>query len=57
MKVCNRCGFHPKLGRPRSIDERKVKALRRAKWSVAQISEKLDISRTAVYKVLARKAA
>lgn len=57
MKICPRCKFKPKLGRPRELDDRKVKALRRAKWSVQAIAAKFDVSKTAVYKALARKAA
>lgn len=51
---CPQCGYEPPKGRPKSMDDKKVKKLKAKGWSLAEIAEKFGVTRGAVQAALKR---
>lgn len=51
---CPNCGWSPPKGRPREIDEKKVRRLRKKGLGIREIARELGVSHGAIRKVLAR---
>jgi predicted DNA-binding protein YlxM (UPF0122 family) len=51
---CPNCGYEPLLGRPKKLDDRKIKGLKRKGKSLAEIAEKFGVTRGAVQAALKR---
>jgi transposase len=51
---CPNCGHEPTKGRPKKIDDAKVRKMRKAGKSLAEISKKFDVTRGAVQASLNR---
>lgn len=51
---CPNCGYQPPKGRPKKLDDAKVKKLRAKGLSLAQIAETLDVTRGAVQAAIKR---
>ena len=51
---CPNCGYEPTKGRPKKIDDAKVRKMRKAGKSLAEIAKKFDVTRGAVQASLNR---
>jgi transposase len=52
---CPNCGYEPAKGRPKKLDDKKVKALSKSGKSLADIAKKFGVTRGAVQASLKRK--
>ncbi len=53
---CPKCGHQPTLGRPRLLDDYKVRTLHSCGLSLGEIAKKLRVSKAAVQQSLRRTA-
>lgn len=53
---CPQCGYAPPKGRPKKLDDKKVKALRAKGLSLGQLAEKFGVTRGAIQAALKRPA-
>jgi transposase len=51
---CPQCGYEPPNGRPKKLDDKKVKQLKKAGFSLSQIAKKFGVTRGAVQAALKR---
>lgn len=51
---CPNCGYEPPKGRPKKLDDKKVKALSKKGKSLAEIAAKFKVTRGAVQAALKR---
>jgi len=51
---CPNCGYEPLRGRPKKMDDKKVRKMRKAGNSLAEIADKFGVTRGAVQASLAR---
>lgn len=51
---CPQCGYMPPKGRPKMLDDKKVKKLKASGHSLADIAEKFGVTRGAVQAALKR---
>ncbi len=51
---CPHCGYEPPIGRPKKIDDRKVKKMHKAGKSLAEIADKMGVTRGAIQAALKR---
>jgi len=51
---CPNCGYEPPRGRPKKLNDKKVKELSRKGLSLAEIAEKFGVTRGAVQAALKR---
>lgn len=51
---CPNCGYEPPKGRPKKLDDAKVRKLRKQGKSLAEIAAKLGVTRGAVQAALKR---
>jgi predicted DNA-binding protein YlxM (UPF0122 family) len=52
---CPNCGYEPERGRPKTLDDKKIRKLRIQGKSLAQIAEKFGVTRGAIQASLKRK--
>lgn len=53
---CPMCGYSPRRGRPRTLNDRQVQALIRGGWSITATAKHLKVTRMAIYNVLKRSS-
>lgn len=51
---CPQCGYEPPKGRPKRLDDKKVRKLRKQGKSLAEIASKFGVTRGAIQAALAR---
>lgn len=51
---CPNCGYEPPRGRPQKLDDAKIKKMRRAGKSLAEIADKFKVTRGAIQASLKR---
>jgi IS30 family transposase len=51
---CPQCGYEPPKGRPQKLDDAKVRKLRKAGKSLAEIAAKFNVTRGAIQASLKR---
>ncbi len=51
---CPKCGYAPPIGRPKKLDDKKIKALKLSGKSLADIAIKFGVTRGAVQAALKR---
>lgn len=51
---CPNCGFEPTKGRPKTLDDSKIKKMRDAGKSLAEIAERFGVTRGAIQMALKR---
>lgn len=51
---CPQCGYEPPRGRPKKLDDKKIKKLKAQGKSLAEIAEKFGVTRGAVQAALKR---
>ncbi len=51
---CPNCGWSPPRGRPKALDDAKVRKLRKQGKSLAYIADKFGVTRGAIQKALKR---
>lgn len=56
MTKCPQCGYEPPRGRPKKLDDEKVKRLRAKGLSLREMADKLGVTEGAIRAALKRKA-
>lgn len=51
---CPHCGYEPPKGRPKKLDDKKVKKMKRAGKSLSEIANRFDVTRGAIQAALRR---
>ena len=51
---CPNCGYEPPKGRPKKLDDKKIKKLKKAGKSLAVIAKKFGVTRGAIQAALKR---
>lgn len=51
---CPQCGYEPPMGRPKKLDDQKVKAMRAKGFSLSQMAAKFDVTAGAIRAALKR---
>lgn len=52
---CPNCGYEPPRGRPKELDDKDIKKMKRKGKSLAEIAEKYGVTRGAIQASLKRK--
>lgn len=52
---CPQCGYAPKKGRPKKIDDAKVRAMRKRGATLSEIAHHFNVTRMSVHHSLKRK--
>lgn len=53
---CPQCGYEPPRGRPKKLDDKKVKALSKTGWSLQALATHFKVTRGAIQASLKRKS-
>lgn len=51
---CPKCGYEPPMGRPKKLDDKKVKQMKKDGKSLSEIAAKFGVTRGAVQAALKR---
>jgi predicted DNA-binding protein YlxM (UPF0122 family) len=51
---CPKCGFSPKLGRPKKLPDKKIKALAKTGWSLQALATTYNVTRGAIQAAIKR---
>lgn len=54
--TCPKCGYTPRIGRPRVLDDARVMRWYRRGWPIARIAKKFGVSKPAIAQSLRRAA-